>query len=64
MQYNDHTKSEAELYRQQMLSYQQENDLLRNNIRELQGQLQGAYTRIKELREENDNLQRETPNRG
>jgi uncharacterized coiled-coil DUF342 family protein len=47
--YNDHTKSEAEMYRSQMLATQEENDILRENVRELQGQLQGAYKRIDEL---------------
>ncbi len=31
------------------LSLQQQNALLRNNVKELQGQLQDAYKRIKEL---------------
>lgn len=47
--YNDHTKSEAEIYRQQMLATQKENDILRENVRELQGQLQASYKRIDEL---------------
>ena len=47
--YNDHTKSEAEMYRSQMLATQEENDILRENVRELQGQLQSAYKRIDEL---------------
>ena len=47
--YNDHTKSEAEMYRSQMLATQEENDILRENVRELQGQLQASYKRIAEL---------------
>jgi len=47
--YNDHTKSEAEMYRSQMLATQEENELLRHNIRELQEQLQNSYKRIAEL---------------
>ena len=47
--YNDHTKSEAEIYRSQMLATQEENELLRHNIRELQEQLQNSYKRIAEL---------------
>ena len=49
MSFNDHTKSDAEMYRSQMLATQEENDILRENVRELQGQLQSAYKRIDEL---------------
>jgi len=49
MTYEDHTKSEAEMYRAQMLATTKENDILRENVRELQGQLQSAYKRIDEL---------------
>jgi len=49
MTYEDHTKSEAEMYRSQMLATQKENDILRENVRELQGQLQASYKRIAEL---------------
>ena len=49
MTYKDHTTSEAEMYRKQMVSTSEENTLLRENIQELQGQLQGAYKRIAEL---------------
>jgi len=35
---------------------QTQEDILRNNIKELQRQLQEAYIRIKELREEIDNI--------
>jgi len=49
MTYADHTKSEAEMYRSQMLSTQKENDILRHNVIELQEQLQNSYKRIAEL---------------
>ena len=49
MSYEDHTQSEAEMYRSQMLATQDENDILRENVRELQGQLQASYKRIDEL---------------
>lgn len=51
---NDHTQTESEMYRRQMLAVTEENDLLRQNVRELQGQLQNAYMRIMELID-NDN---------
>jgi predicted RNase H-like nuclease (RuvC/YqgF family) len=38
------------------ISLETENQLLRGNIRELQEQLQNSYKRIKELREELDNV--------
>ena len=45
---------EAKIYRARnldnKLSLQQQNALLRNNVKELQGQLQDAYKRIAELR--------------
>ena len=47
--FEDHTQSEAEMYRSQMLATQKENDILRENVRELQGQLQASYKRIDEL---------------
>jgi len=49
MSYEDHTQSEAEMYRSQMLATQDENDVLRENVRELQEQLQNSYKRIAEL---------------
>lgn len=45
------TDKEAEYYRGMVVSQGTEIDILRNNVRELQGQLQGAYRRIGELRE-------------
>jgi len=59
--YNDHTKSEAEMYRQQMLATQKENDILRENVRELQGQLQASYKRIADLID--GNMERQTSDR-
>ena len=47
--YNDHTKSEAVISHQQMLATQKENDILRENVRELQGQVYTLYKRIGEL---------------
>ena len=44
---------EAKIYRarnlDEKLSLQQQNAILRNNVKELQGQLQNAYKRIAEL---------------
>jgi len=51
---NDHTQTESEMYRRQMLAVTEENDLLRQNVRELQGQLQNAYMRIMELIDNDD----------
>lgn len=51
---NDHTQTEGEMYRRQMLAVTEENDLLRQNVRELQGQLQNAYMRIMELIDNDD----------
>ena len=49
MTYEDHTKSEAEMYRGQMLATQKENDILRENVRELQGQVYTLYKRLGDL---------------
>ena len=51
---NDHTQTESEMYRRQMLAVTEENELLRQNVRELQGQLQNAYMRIMELIDNDD----------
>jgi uncharacterized coiled-coil DUF342 family protein len=59
--YNDHTKSEAEMYRQQMLATQKENDLLKHNIKEMQEQIYDLYKRIDQL--VNGNMERKTSNR-
>jgi|TARA_R110002153_G_scaffold95129_2_gene228826 predicted RNase H-like nuclease (RuvC/YqgF family) len=37
------------------ISLETENNILRDNIRDLQEQLQNAYIRVRELREELDN---------
>lgn len=42
---------EAEYYRDIVISQGNEIEILRNNVKELQGQLQQAYRRIAELRE-------------
>lgn len=47
----DQTDKEAEYYRSMVVAQGDEIELLRNNVKELQGQLQGAYRRIGELRE-------------
>ena len=40
---------EAEYYRDIVVSQGNEIEILRNNVKELQGQLQGSYRRINEL---------------
>ena len=45
------TDKEAEYYRSMVVAQGDEIEILRNNVKELQGQLQGAYRRIGELRE-------------
>ena len=45
------TDKEAEYYRSMVVAQGDEIEILRNNVKELQGQLQGAYRRISELRE-------------
>ena len=47
----DQTDKEAEFYRNIVIAQGDEIEILRNNVKELQGQLQGAYRRIGELRE-------------
>lgn len=47
----DQTDKEAEYYRRIVVAQGDEIELLRRNVRELQGCLQGAYRRIGELRE-------------
>ena len=42
---------EAEYYRGMVVAQGDEIQILRDNVKELQGQLQGAYRRISELRE-------------
>ena len=48
-QWKDHTQTEAETYRGWFIAKEDENQILRHNIRELQEQLQNAYKRIAEL---------------
>lgn len=62
MSFNDHTQSDAEVYRKQMLATQAENELLRHNIKELQEQVYTLYKRIAEIIE-NGNLERNTSDR-
>lgn len=47
--FEDHTQSDAEVYRKQMLATQAENELLRHNIKELQEQVYTLYKRIANL---------------
>ncbi len=47
--FEDHTQSEAEMYRSQMLATQDENDLLRREIKQMQEQVYTLYKRIDEL---------------
>lgn len=47
----DQTDKEAEFYRDIVVSQGDHIEILKNNVKELQGQLQGAYRRIGELRE-------------
>ena len=47
----DQTDKEAEFYRNIVVSQGDHIEILKNNVKELQGQLQGAYRRIGELRE-------------
>ncbi len=47
----DQTDKEAEFYRDIVVSQGDHIEILKNNVKELQGQLQGAYRRIHELRE-------------
>tara|TARA_X000000950_G_C13536949_1_gene506027 strand:+ start:104 stop:298 length:195 start_codon:yes stop_codon:yes gene_type:complete len=47
----DQTDKEAEFYRDIVISQGDHIEILKNNVKELQGQLQGAYRRIGELRE-------------
>ena len=49
MSFEDHTQSDTEVYRKQMLATQAENELLRHNIKELQEQVYTLYKRIANL---------------
>ena len=59
--YNDHTQCEAEMYRKQMIATQEENDLLRHEIKQMQEQVYTLYKRIDEL--VNGNMERKTSDR-
>lgn len=47
----DQTDKEAEYYRGMVVAQGDEIEILRNNVKELQEQLQKSYRRIAELRE-------------
>ena len=47
----DQTDKEAEYYRSMVVAQGDQIEILQNNVKELQGQLQNAYRRIGELRE-------------
>ena len=49
--------TELELYRKDVVNKENTIELLKNNIAEMQGQIQKGYIRIKELVEEKDTLQ-------
>ena len=54
--------TELELYRKDVVNKENTIELLKNNIAEMQGQIQKGYIRIKELVEEKDKLQEENDN--
>lgn len=49
MEYNDHEQSEIEIYRRELLNKEGHIELLENNIKDMQEQLQNAFKRIDEL---------------
>jgi len=51
-EFKDHQQSETELYRRELLNKEGHIEILENNIKELQGQLQESYKRIDQLNEE------------
>ena len=53
----NHEMTELELYRKDVVNKENTIELLKNNIAEMQGQIQKGYIRIKELVEEKDKLQ-------
>ena len=55
----NHEMTELELYRKDVVNKENTIELLKNNIAEMQGQIQKGYIRIKELIEEKDKLQEE-----
>lgn len=58
----NHEMTELELYRKDVVNKENTIELLKNNIAEMQGQIQKGYIRIKELIEEKDKLQEENDN--
>ena len=57
----NHLMIKAEEWKKQALVMQEENQLLRHDLKELQEQVYTLYKRIAELT--NDNMERKTPNR-
>ena len=57
----DQTDKEAEYYRAMVVSQGETIELLKNNVRELQEQLQNSYKRIAELID--GNMERKTSDR-
>lgn len=57
----NHLMIKAEEWKKQALVMQEENQLLRHDVKELQEQVYTLYKRIAELT--NDNMERKTPNR-
>jgi hypothetical protein len=49
---NDLDNSNAEMYRRSILSLTSENEQLKNNVKDLQEQLQNSYKRINQLMSE------------
>lgn len=52
----NHEQSELELFRREILNKDGMIEVLQNNIKELQGQLQQSYKRIEELNQELSNV--------
>lgn len=48
-EFKDHQQSELELYRRELLNKDGHIEILENNVKELQGQLQHSYKRIEDL---------------
>ena len=48
-EFQDHQQSETELYRREIMNRDGHIELLENNVKELQGQLQHASNRIDDL---------------
>jgi len=51
-EFKDHQQSELELFRREILNKEGQIEILQNNVRDLQEQLQNAYKRIGELNNE------------